>query len=264
MCDAVRAHGAVPVVSGVAAGAALVGLDDEVLERFLTRGATKVSARDLGHAIAMGRDGSTTVAASLTIATVAGIDVVATGGIGGVHRRDTPLTPLDESADLAELAVNPVITVCAGAKSILDIPSTLERLETYGVAVVGYRTDEFPGFFTARTGLRVPARVDSVEDVAATFLAGRALGRRGGLLVVQAPPEAAALDTVTVENAVAEALLAAAKSAVRGPALTPFLLAAVERATGGASLKANLALLQANAALAARISAALAVARRAT
>ncbi len=263
MCDAVRANGAVPVVSGVSGGAALVGLDDETLERFLTSGATKVSARDLGHAIAMRRDGSTTVAASLAIATVAGIEVFATGGIGGVHRRDTPLAPLDESADLAELACNPVITVCAGAKSILDIPATLERLETYGVPVVGFRTDEFPGFFTTRTGLRVAARLDSAEEVADTFLAARALGRRTGLLVVQPPPAGAALDRAEVEAAVAQALVAATAAGIQGAALTPFLLAAVERATGGASLKANLALLEANAALAARVAVALAARRRA-
>lgn len=261
MCDAVRANGAVPVVSGVGGGAALVGLDDATLERFLTRGATKVSARDLGYAIARGADGSTTVAASLAIAAGAEIEVFATGGIGGVHRRDSPLAPLDESADLAELARSPVITVCAGAKSILDIPSTLERLETFGVPVVGFGTDEFPGFFTAGTGLRVPARVDTAEEVAATFLAGRALGRRAGLLVVQPPPPGAALDSAVVETAVAEALGAAAASGVRGAAVTPFLLAAVERATGGASLQANLALLEANAALAARIAIALVAAR---
>jgi pseudouridine-5'-phosphate glycosidase len=262
MCDAVRANGAVPVVSGVAGGAALVGLDDDTLERFLTRGATKVSARDLGHAIASGADGATTVAASLAIAAAAGVEVFATGGIGGVHRRADALAPLDESADLAELARNPVITVCAGAKSILDLPATLERLETHGVPVIGFGTDDFPGFFTATSGLRVPARADSVEAVAATFLAARALGRTTGLLVVQPPPADTALDATLVESSVADAVAAAEAAGVRGAALTPFLLAAVERATGGASLRANLALLAANAALAARIAVALRSARR--
>ena len=262
MCDAVRSNGAVPVVSGVAAGAALVGLDDETLERFLTRGATKVSARDLGHAIVSGADGATTVAASLAIAEAAGIEVFATGGIGGVHRRSDPLAPVDESADLAELARARVITVCAGAKSILDLPATLERLETHGVPVIGFGTHDFPGFFTATSGLRVPARADSVDAVAAAVLAAKALGRMAGLLVVQPPPAGAALDAALVESAVAQAVAGADAADIRGAALTPFLLAAVERATGGASLRANLALLAANAALAARIAVALRAASR--
>lgn len=255
MRAAVAARGAVPAVTAVVRGVPTLGLEGEALERFLARdGVAKVSARDLPVTMAQGRDGATTVAAALVLAARGGLDVFATGGIGGVHRE----APFDESADLAELARTSVVTVCAGAKSILDLPATLERLETLGVTVVGYRTDEFPGFFTARTGLPVPARVDTPAAVARILLAARALGRPGGVLVVQPPPASAALDPTLVASAVTEALATAATAGVRGPAVTPHLLAAVERATGGRSLAANLALLEANAALAAEIAVALA------
>jgi pseudouridylate synthase len=194
------------------------------------------------------------VAGSLALCTAAGIGVFATGGIGGVHREPA----FDESADLAELARSPVVVVCAGAKSILDLPATLERLESLGVTVVGYRTDEFPGFFTATTGLRVPSRADSAAEVAAIARASVLLGRPGAILVVQPPPAATALGAVEVETAVQAALATARESGVRGAALTPVLLAAVERATEGRSLQANLALLEANATLAADIAVALA------
>lgn len=254
MRAAVAARGAVPAVTAVVCGVPTLGLEGEALERFLARdGVAKVSARDLPVTMAQGRDGATTVAAALVLAARGGLDVFATGGIGGVHRE----APFDESADLAELARTSVVTVCAGAKSILDLPATLERLETLGVTVVGYGTDEFPGFFTARTGLPVPARVDTPAAVARILLAARALGRPGGVLVVQPPPASAALDPTLVASAVTEALATAATAGVRGPAVTPHLLAAVERATGGRSLAANLALLEANAALAAEIAVAL-------
>ena len=255
MRAAVAARGAVPAVTAVVRGVPTLGLEGEALERFLARdGVAKVSARDLPVTMAQGRDGATTVAAALVLAARGGLAVFATGGIGGVHRE----APFDESADLAELARTSVVTVCAGAKSILDLPATLERLETLGVTVVGYGTDEFPGFFTARTGLPVPARVDTPAAVARILLAARALGRPGGVLVVQPPPASAALDPTLVASAVTEALATAATAGVRGPAVTPHLLAAVERATGGRSLAANLALLEANAALAAEIAVALA------
>ena len=257
MRAAVAARGAVPAVTAVVRGVPTLGLEGEALERFLARdGVAKVSARDLPVTMALGRDGATTVAAALVLAARGGLDVFATGGIGGVHRE----APFDESADLAELARTSVVTVCAGAKSILDLPATLERLETLGVTVVGYGTDEFPGFFTARTGLPVPARVDTPAAVARILRAARALGRPGGVLVVQPPPASAALDPTLVASAVTEALATAATAGVRGPAVTPHLLAAVERATGGRSLAANLALLEANAALAAEIAVALAAA----
>jgi pseudouridine-5'-phosphate glycosidase len=164
----------------------------------------------------------------------------------------------DESADLIELSRSSVITVCAGAKSILDLHATVERLETLGVAVIGYRTAEFPGFFTAHTGIPIAAVANSADEIAEAFRASRALGRPGALLVVQPPPAVAALEASLVEDAVSKALTSAEATGTTGAALTPFLLAEVERATGGRSLAANLALLEANAALAAEIAVALA------
>jgi pseudouridine-5'-phosphate glycosidase len=249
--EAVRARGAVPATTAVVRGVPTVGLEGEDLERFLRRdGVRKVSARDLAAAVAARADGATTVAATLQLARLGGVRVFATGGIGGVHREPR----FDESADLVELARSPLVVVCAGAKSILDLRATMERLETLGVAIVGYRTEELPGFFTATTGLPVSTRVEHAREVAALFAAERALGRPGALLVVQPPPAEAALPSALVDDAVSRALEEARRSHVRGGAVTPFLLAAVERATGGRSLAANLALLEHNAALAAEIA----------
>ncbi|MBM3908490.1 MAG: pseudouridine-5'-phosphate glycosidase [Gemmatimonadetes bacterium] len=254
MCAAARAGGAEPGVLAVIRGTPTVGLHGEDLERFLRRdGVAKVSARELGWAVARGLDGATTVAASLALCASAGLNVFATGGIGGVHREPA----FDESADLLELSRTSVITVCAGAKSILDLPATFERLDSHGVMIIGFGTDEFPGFFTRETGLRLTASTDDPRDVARAFAAHRALGRPGAVLVVQPPPADAALDRRVVDAAVNAALAEARAAGVSGAALTPFLLGAVERATGGASLAANLALLEANAALAARIAVAL-------
>ena len=253
MCDAVRESGAVPAVTAIVAGRASLGIDEATLERFLTEGAPKVSARDLAWAIASGGDGATTVAGALAIASAGTLDVFSTGGIGGVHRD----APFDESADLLELGRTSMVVVCAGAKSILDLGATVERLESYGVSVIGFRTDEFPGFFTARTGLPVGATAQSAEELAHAFLASRALGRRSALLVVQPPPEGSALDPKLVDEAVNEALAAARASGVRGGAVTPFLLAAVERATGGRSVATNLALLEENARLAGQVAVAI-------
>ena len=254
MRAAVERGGAVPAVTAVVRGRFSVGLDGQDLERFLARdGVRKVSARDLGWAAAHGEDGATTVAATLAMAVQWRIPVFATGGIGGVHREPA----FDESADLLELARSPVIVVCAGAKSILDLAATLERLETLGVPVVGYRTSELPGFFTPRTGLPLTMRAESAEEIARAFLAGRRLGRPGALLVVQPPPADVALEREQVDEAVRAALVEARLHDVRGGAVTPFLLAAVERATGGQSLAANLGLLERNAALGAEIAVAL-------
>ena len=259
MTRAVERGGAISAITAVVRGEATLGLEAAELERFLARdGVRKVSSRDLGIAIAQKADGATTVAASLCIAGAIGTDVLATGGIGGVHRG----APFDESGDLAELARTPMVVVCAGIKSILDLPATLERLETLGVAVIGYRIDEMPGFFTRTTGLELTARADSPEEIAAIHLAARSLGRRQATLVVQPPPSDVALPQDLVDSAVAEALNDALLAGVRGAATTPFLLGAVFRATAGRSLWANLGLLEENAFLAAQIAVALAAEQR--
>ena len=254
MTGAVRHSGACPAVAAIVSGVPQLGLDGDDLERFLAReGVRKVSARDLGVAVVTGGDGATTVAGTLAIASQADVDVFSTGGIGGVHRE----TAYDESADLIELSRTSMVVVCAGAKSILDLPATLERLDTLGVPVIGYRCDELPGFFTVSTGLPLTARLDSVEDIARAFLAHRALGRESAMLVVVPPPAELALDAQTVDGAVQEALTAARQQKVRGPSVTPFLLTAIEKATDGRSLVTNLALLEANALLAGEIAMAL-------
>jgi pseudouridine-5'-phosphate glycosidase len=251
----VRAAGALPAVTAVARGVPTLGLTPAELERFLARdGVRKVSARDLAAAVFAGADGATTVAAALCLARLAGVSVFATGGIGGVHRD----APFDESADLLELARSPMLCVCAGAKSILDLPGTLERLETLGVPVVGYRTDTLPGFFTVDTGLAVPHRLDTPAELAALYRQHRGLGRREAILGVQPPPAEVALPRDLVEGAVAAALADAAREGIAGPAVTPYLLRAVLRATDGRSLAANLGLLEANARLAGEVAVALA------
>ncbi|MDB4917248.1 MAG: putative indigoidine synthesis protein IndA [Gemmatimonadetes bacterium] len=254
MMKGAERSGAIPAITAVVRGVATLGLDSEELERFLARdGVRKVAARDLAVAMAQKADGATTVAASLCIAHAAGASVFATGGIGGVHRG----APFDESGDLVELARTPMVVVCAGAKSILDLPATLERLETLGVTVVGYRTDELPGFFTRTTGLKISARADTPEDIVAIHRAARALGRAQATLVVQPPPAGVALPQDLVDDAVAGALKQAAALGVRGAATTPFLLGAVLEATAGRSLLANLGLLEENARLAGQIAVAL-------
>ena len=247
MLGAVRRQGAVPAITAVANGVPTIGLESDELERFLERdGVRKVSARDVPIAVAQRADGATTVAASLMLASATTIAVFATGGIGGVHRD----APFDESADLVELARTPLLVVCAGAKSILDLPATWERLESLGVPVIGYQTDEFPGFFTAETGIRLGATATTAEEIVSMFRTHRALGRSQSVLVVQPPPPAHALPRARVEAAVDEAQRDARQGGIRGAAVTPFLLAAVTRLTGGSSLTANLALLEQNAALA--------------
>jgi pseudouridine-5'-phosphate glycosidase len=255
MIAGVERAGATPAVTGVVNGVCTLGLTGEELAQFLRReGVRKVAARDLAVAMVQRAHGATTVSASLCIAGAAGAMVFATGGIGGVHRG----APFDESNDLMELARTPMVVVCAGAKSILDLAATLERLETLGVTVVGFRTDELPGFFTRTTGLRLSARAESAAEIAAMYRASRALGRKQSLLVVQPPPEAVALPQALVDRAVEQALGQAARNAVQGAALTPFLLNAVLQATEGRSLLANLGLLEENAALAGTIAVALA------
>ncbi|MGI9076601.1 MAG: pseudouridine-5'-phosphate glycosidase [Gemmatimonadaceae bacterium] len=258
MLDAVRDGGALPAITAVVNGVPTVGLDEAELEHLLRRdGWSKVSARDIPTAMVRKADGATTVAASLLIARQAGIHVFATGGIGGVHREPQ----YDESADLAELARSSIIVVCAGVKSILDLRATIERLESFGVAVIGYQTSELPGFFCAETGILLDTCVETTGDVADIFLAGRTLGREAALLIVQPPPASSALPRETVDAAVQRALSSAREEGVRGAAVTPFLLAALERETDGRSLAANLALLEANSRLAAEIAVSLAARR---
>ncbi len=254
MCAAVEAAGAVAAITAIVRGVPSLGLESEDLERFLARhGVRKVSARDLGVCIADGADGATTVAATLALCALGDIEVFATGGIGGVHRN----APFDESADLVELARTPVMVVCAGAKSILDLPATLERLETLGVPVVGYRTNDLPGFFTEHTGLPLTARADTPVQLARAWRAHRALGRTSAMLVVQAPPAASALAPELVATATAAALDSATAAGIRGAAVTPFLLAEIQQRTNGKSVRANLDLLENNAALAGQIATAL-------
>lgn len=251
----VRAAGAHPATVGVVAGRPVVGLDDAGLERLATaEGVTKLSTRDLPLAVARGADGATTVAATAWLAARAGVGVFATGGIGGVHRGSPP----DVSADLTELARTPVLVVCAGAKSILDLPATREALETHGVPVVGWGTDELPGFYAPETGLPTDARVDGAEEAAALWRAHRGLGLPGGMLLCVPPPAEHALPRAEVDAAIGAALERAEREGVRGKEVTPFLLAAVAEATGGRSLEANVALLRRNARVAAEVAVALA------
>ncbi len=254
MMKGVLEAGALPAITAVVHGRATLGLEPAELERFLARdGIRKVAARDLATAIAQKADGATTVSASLCIAGAEQVSVFATGGIGGVHRD----APFDESGDLAELARTPMIVVCAGVKSILDLPSTLERLETLGVTVVGYQTDELPGFFTRTTGLPLSSRAETPAEIATIYRASRALGRPQAVLVVQPPPADVALPQALVDDAVTRALADARRQGIRGAAVTPFLLGAVLQATEGRSLAANLGLLEENARLAGRIAEAL-------
>lgn len=251
----VRAAGAVPATVGVTAGAPTVGMDAAAIERFASaQGILKLSRRDIAYAVAEGRDGATTVSATMALAALAGAQVFATGGIGGVHRgaRDT----WDVSADLTELARTPVLVVCAGAKAILDLPATAEYLETAGVPVLGLGTDEFPAFYSASSGLPV-ARVADAAAAARAWRAHRALGG-GGMLLAVPPPAEVALDPRDVEGPIARALAKAEAAGVRGQAVTPFLLAAVAEETHGESIRTNVALLRQNARIAAQVALALA------
>ncbi len=255
--DDVRAAGAVPAVIAVADGRLQIGCDATLLERLATEpGVAKVSRRDLGTALAGNGLGATTVSGTLIGARLAGIRVFATGGIGGVHR-GVELTG-DVSADLQELAVSPVAVVSAGAKSILDLPRTLEALETLGVPVIGWRTDEFPAFFTPSSGLRLVHRSDELDDLATRLAAQWELGLDTGALVANPIPAEAAADAAPVEAATQAALQAAEAAGIAGRDLTPFLLAEIVRRTDGASLDANVALARNNARLAGGLAVALA------
>ncbi|HEV2862554.1 MAG TPA: pseudouridine-5'-phosphate glycosidase [Pyrinomonadaceae bacterium] len=255
---AVREGGAVPATVAVIKGRLCVGLDEGQLERLaFGEGIRKVSRRDLAAVVARGEDGATTVAGTLWIASRAGLKVFATGGIGGVHRGPLP----DVSADLPELARTPMTVVCSGAKSVLDLPATREWLETHGVTVVGYQCDELPAFYARTSGLPVDARADTPEEAARLAAARDALGLEQALIVaVPVPPEAAP-DERRLEEVLNSALSEAERRGVSGRELTPFLLSRMADASGGATLRANAALLENNARVAARIAAALAARR---
>jgi pseudouridylate synthase len=268
--EIVRAGGASPATIGVIEGAIVVGLDRGQIEHLATaQGVRKVSRRDLPIVVARKLDGATTVATTAWAAHRAGIRVFATGGIGGVHRTGvrsqgdmqlpaSSFLSTDISADLPELAQTPILVVCAGAKAILDLPATLEWLETHGVTVVGYGTDRFPAFYNRDSGLPVDVRADTPVEVAALFHAQRALGLPCGMLVTVPIPAEFEPPAEQMEDAIARALAEAEAQGIKGKAMTPFLLARVSALTGEASLRANLALLENNAWVAAEIAVALA------
>ena len=250
----VRAQGATPALVAVRDGRIEVGASHTDIAHLLDRSALKIAERDLAVAVAQGRSGGTTVAATLAVAVRSGITVMATGGIGGVHLD----APEDVSADLSALSRHSAVVVCAGAKIICDQERTIEALDTLGVTVVGYQTDTYPAFIVRSTGIPVTHRAKTPAQIAAIARARGALGASGALLVVQPPPAEVALERKTVDAALGEALERARTARVGGPALTPFLLAALADATGGRSLIANLRLLESNAGLAAEIATALA------
>ncbi|POX61843.1 pseudouridine-5-phosphate glycosidase [Streptomyces sp. Ru62] len=254
--EAVRREGAVPATIAVLDGRPRVGLDKDQLERVANEdGIRKLGHRDLPLAVAAGASGATTVSATAQLASLAGLRVFATGGLGGVHREWT--VTQDESADLGLLARTRVTVVCAGVKSILDVPATLQRLETLGVAVAGYGTDRFPGFYLSDSGHRVDWTLDTPEQVAAVMRAQDALDAPESALIVANPvPEAEQLDPELHARVLADALRACAEQGVTGQAVTPFLLDHLVRHTDGASLSANLAAVRGNVRLAARIASA--------
>ena len=254
----IRDNGAVPATIAIIGGRLKAGLTREEIEYFGKKGREihKASRRDLAVLCARGEDGATTVATTMIIAHMAGISVFATGGIGGVHRGAE--TTMDISADLEELAQTPVMVVCAGAKSILDLGLTLEYLETKGVPVIGYGTDELPAFYTRQSGFGVDYRIDTPEELAAAFCAGLDMGLKGGMLVTNPIPEEYAMPKAVIDAAIDRAIAECVEKGIHGKETTPFLLARVAELTGGDSLASNIRLVYNNAAVAARTAAAMA------
>jgi pseudouridine-5'-phosphate glycosidase len=252
----VRAEGALPATIAVVQGQLRVGLDPDELEQLAaSKRAMKASRRDLGVAVVRRSTAGTTVAATMWLAARAGIRLFATGGIGGVHRGAAET--FDVSADLVELGSSPVAVVCAGAKSILDIPKTLEYLETQGVPVIGYGTDLFPAFFARSSGERIEHRLDTPAEIAALIKASHRLGLPGGMLIANPIPEAEALPEASIAHTIDEATRDAQERGIGRKALTPFLLGRVLELTQGESLTANIALVRNNARLAAQVAVAL-------
>ncbi len=253
----IRELGAVPATIAIIGGRLKAGLSPEEID-YLGRtgsGVAKASRRDLPVLVAKGMDGATTVTTTMMIAAMAGIRVFATGGIGGVHRGAE--VTMDISADLEELAETPVMVICAGAKSILDLGLTLEYLETKGVTVIGYGTDELPAFYTRKSGFGVDYRLDTPAELAKAFHVKRELNLRGGMLVTNPIPEEYSMDADTINKAIAEAVVEATAQGIHGKATTPFLLAKIKDLTGGDSLDSNIQLVFNNARLAAKTAVAL-------
>lgn len=255
--DEVRRNGAVPATIAIINGRLKAGLTKDEIEYFGKKGTaiTKASRRDIPTIIAKKEDGATTVAATMIIAALAGIDVFATGGVGGVHRGAE--TTFDISADMDEFTKTGVLVVCAGAKAILDLPLTLEYLETKGVNVVGYGTDELPAFYTRRSGLKVTWRMDSAEEIAASWLVQKDLYPNTGLLVTNPIPEEYSMDADYINKEIDEAIKEMKALGIKGKETTPYLLDKIQKLTGGKSLEANIKLVLNNAALASRIAVAM-------
>ena len=251
----IRENGAVPATIAVIGGRLKAGLTPAEIEYLGKKGraVTKASRRDLPVLVARGEDGATTVTTTMIIANLAGIKVFATGGIGGVHRGAE--TTMDISADLEELAQTPVMVICAGAKSILDLGLTLEYLETKGVPVIGYGTDELPAFYTRKSGFKVDYRIDTPEELAAAFRAKLELGLRGGMLVTNPIPEQYSMDPERINAAIDQAIAECSEKGIKGKDTTPFLLARIKDITGGDSLDSNIQLVLNNARLAAHTAA---------
>lgn len=253
----IRDGGAVPATIAVIDGALKIGISDTELEALAqTRGAMKLSRADLAFAVSAGKTGGTTVAATMLAAALAGIKVFATGGIGGVHKGAED--SFDISADLEEFSLSPVITVCAGAKAILDLEKTFEVLETKGVPVVAYQADEIPAFWSRQSGLKAPLRLDSPHQIAAFQKSRQTLGITGGMLIANPIPEEAEIPQAEMTGFITRALREAAEANVKGKAVTPWLLSRMLDITGGRSLEANIALVENNARLATQIARAMA------
>ncbi|MEE3489013.1 MAG: pseudouridine-5'-phosphate glycosidase [Bulleidia sp.] len=252
----IRENGAVPATIAIIGGRLKAGLTDDELEYFGKKGQAiaKASRRDVAALCAKGEDGATTVTTTMMIANMAGIRIFATGGIGGVHRGAQQT--FDISADLEELANTPVMVICAGAKAILDLPLTLEYLETHGVPVYGYGTKELPAFYTRHSGLKVDYEFDTPEELAKAFHVQQNLGFKGGILVTNPIPEEYSMDEKTINAAIDEAIKEMDEKGIKGKECTPFLLAKVVEITGGTSLDANRQLVWNNTALAAKVAAA--------
>ena len=251
----IRENGAVPATIAILGGRLKAGLTAGEIEYLGKQGTAvhKASRRDLAVLCARGADGATTVTTTMIIAHMAGIQIFATGGIGGVHRGAE--TTMDISADLEELSQTPVMVVCAGAKSILDLGLTLEYLETHGVPVIGYGTEELPAFYTRKSGFGVDYRIDSPAELAAAFKASQDMGLKGGMLVTNPIPEEFSVDPAVINKAIDEAVAEAKAQGIHGKETTPFLLARIKDITGGDSLDSNIQLVFNNARLAAKTAA---------